>query len=78
MNKVKIFAHGSYIGNTGYNHHTRDFFRHLSKHAQIKFRNFTVGSGWKGMSEEPHNDEYYFNDIDKKLLYRRSTTFKPR
>jgi hypothetical protein len=30
----KIFAHGSYIGNTGYNNHTREFFRHLSKHAQ--------------------------------------------
>ena len=62
---TKIFAHGSYIGNTGYNNHTREFFRHLSKHAEIKFRNFTVGSGWNGMNEEPHNDEYYFNDTDR-------------
>ena len=67
----KIFAHGSYIGNTGYNNHTREFFRHLSKHAEIKFRNFTVGSGWNGMNEEPHNDEYYFNDTDRKLLYQQ-------
>jgi autotransporter strand-loop-strand O-heptosyltransferase len=67
----KIFAHGSYVGNTGYNQHTRDFFRHLSKHAQIKIRNFTVGSGWNGMNEEPHNDEYYFNDTDRKLLYQQ-------
>ena len=43
---LKIFAHGSYIGNTGYNNHTREFFRHLSKHSEIKFRNFTVGSDW--------------------------------
>jgi autotransporter strand-loop-strand O-heptosyltransferase len=67
----KIFAHGSYIGNTGYNQHTRDFFRHLSKHAQIKVKNFTVGSSWKEMSSEPHNDEPYFNDTDRELLYEQ-------
>jgi len=67
----KIFAHGSYIGNTGYNQHTRDFFRHLSKHAQIKVRNFTVGSTWTEMSPEPHNNESYFNDTDRKLLYEQ-------
>ena len=68
---TKIFAHGSYIGNTGYNQHTRDFFRHLSKHTQIKVRNFTVGSTWKEMSSEPHNNESYFNDTDRKLLYEQ-------
>jgi autotransporter strand-loop-strand O-heptosyltransferase len=68
---IKIYGHGSYVGNTGYNQHTRDFFRHLSKHAQIKFRNFTVGNSWKGMSEEPHNDEPYFNEIDRKILYEQ-------
>lgn len=67
----KIFVHGSYIGTTGYNQHTRDFFRHMSKHSQIKIRNFTIGGSWKGMNEEPHNDEYYFNEIDKKLLYQQ-------
>jgi len=67
----KIFAHGSYIGNTGYNNHTREFFRHLSKHSEIKVRNFTVGSSWEGMNDEPHNNEYYFNDIDRKLLYQQ-------
>jgi autotransporter strand-loop-strand O-heptosyltransferase len=67
----KIFAHGSYIGTTGYNHHTRDFFRRLSEHSQIKVRNFTIGSSWKGLSDEPHNDEYYFNEVDKKLLYQQ-------
>ena len=68
---VKIYGHGSYIGNTGYNQHTRDFFRHLSKHAQIKFRNFTVGNSWDGMSSEPHNNEPYFNEIDKSILYQQ-------
>jgi glycosyltransferase involved in cell wall biosynthesis len=68
---IKIYGHGSYVGNTGYNQHTRDFFRHLSKHAQIKFRNFTVGNSWKGMSSEPHNDESYFNEVDRKILYEQ-------
>jgi hypothetical protein len=44
--KLKVFAHGAYIGTTGYANHTRDFFRHLSKHLDIKVRNFTVGLKW--------------------------------
>ena len=68
---IKIYGHGSYIGNTGYNQHTRDFFRNLSKHAQIKFRNFTIGNNWEGMSEEPHNNEPYFNEVDRKILYEQ-------
>ena len=68
---IKIYGHGSYIGNTGYNQHTRDFFRHLSEHAQIKFRNFTIGNSWVGMNEEPHNNEPYFNEVDRNLLYEQ-------
>ena len=70
--KPKVFAHGSYIGTGGYNNHTRDFFRHLSKIIKIKIRNFTIGGEWKGMSDEPHNDESYINDVDKKLLIKQS------
>ena len=68
---VKIYAHGSYVGDTGYNQHTRDFFRHLDKHADIKVRNFTVGKSWKGYNEKAHDNEHYINDIDKKLLYKQ-------
>ena len=71
MNRPKIFVHGSYVGNTGYNHHTRDFFRALSKHADIKIRNFTVGSTWDGYNLTPHDKEPYFNETDKKLLYQQ-------
>jgi autotransporter strand-loop-strand O-heptosyltransferase len=71
MNRPKIFAHGSYIGNTGYNQHTRDFFRSLSEHAEIKIRNFTIGNSWKGYSLTPHDGEEYFNEIDKKILYQQ-------
>ena len=71
MNKVKIFAHGSYIGNTGYNQHTRDFFRHLSKHTDIKLRNYTIGNGWSGLNDKPHDLEPYINDVDKDILYEQ-------
>ena len=68
---IKIYGHGSYVGNTGYNQHTRDFFRHLSKHTKIKFRNFTIGSSWKGYNLTPHDGEPYFNDTDKEILYEQ-------
>lgn len=69
---MKIYAHGSYIGNTGFNNHTRDFFRQLSKYVDIKVRNFTVGSTWEGHNDTPHNNEPYINDIDKKILYEQN------
>ena len=59
----KYFLHGSYIGTTGYNQHTRDFVRHLSDLTDIKVRNFTVGKTWAGMSDNPHDNESYFNEI---------------
>lgn len=69
--KPKIYAHGSYIGTTGYNHHTRDFFRKLSNYCDIKFRNFTVGKTWTGYNSTPHDNEPYLDDLDKKLLYNQ-------
>ncbi len=67
----KIYVHGSYIGNTGYNNHTRDFFRELSKYSQIKVRNFTVGDSWDGLSDSPHDNEPYINNVDKSILYQQ-------
>ena len=71
MDKAKLYAHGSYIGNTGYNNHTRDFYRELSKHYEIKVRNFTIGDTWSGLSDTPHNLEPYFNEADEKILYEQ-------
>jgi autotransporter strand-loop-strand O-heptosyltransferase len=68
---TKIYVHGSYVGTTGYNNHTRDFFRELSKYTQIKVRNFTVGNSWKGLSDNPHDEEPYLNDVDRSLLYQQ-------
>jgi autotransporter strand-loop-strand O-heptosyltransferase len=68
----KVLAHCSYIGTGGYNQHSRDFFRHLSKLVDVKVRNFTIGNSWDGMQDEPHNKEEYINDTDKKLLLLQS------
>ena len=66
--KPKVYAHVPYIGPTGYNNHTRDFFRRLSKLVDIKARNFTVGDKWNGFDDECHNNEPYINGVDKKIL----------
>jgi autotransporter strand-loop-strand O-heptosyltransferase len=71
MNRYKIYGHGSYIGTTGYNDHTRKLFRELSKYCDIKFRNFTVGKTWKGYSLTPHEDEPYLDDIDRDILHEQ-------
>ncbi len=71
MNRPKIYVHGSYVGTTGYNNHTRDFFRELSKYSDLKIRNFTVGDSWTGYSHTCHDGETYLDTLDKKLLYKQ-------
>jgi len=70
-NKPKVYVHGSYIGTTGYNQHTRDFFRELSKHLQLKVRNFTIGKTWDGLNDTPHDNEPYINEVDKSILHEQ-------
>jgi autotransporter strand-loop-strand O-heptosyltransferase len=69
--KPKVYAHCSYIGTTGFNNHSRDFFRELSKHCELKIRNFTVGDSWNGYSVTCHDGENYLTDLDRKLLYKQ-------
>jgi autotransporter strand-loop-strand O-heptosyltransferase len=70
--KSKLFIHGCYIGTTGFNNHTRDFFRELSKTYQTKIRNFTVSKDWDGLKDEPFNNEKYLIPSDKILLDQQS------
>ena len=72
MKKVKIYGHGPYVGTTGYSNHTRDFFRGISNYFPLKFRNFTVGSSWDGMEDEPHNNEKYLTNKDKEILHTQT------
>ena len=71
-NRIKVYAHGSYVGTTGFNNHTRDFFRELKKHLDIKVRNFTVGDSWNGYSETPHDEEENLDSVDKEILYKQT------
>lgn len=72
MENPKVYAHASYIGTTGYNNHTRDFFKHLSKYLDLKVRNYSVGKSWDGLKDNPHGDEDYIKEIDKKLLIEQT------
>ena len=72
MKQPKVFGHGPYVGTTGYNNHTRDFFRGLSQLLPLKVRNFTVGKTWNGLNNEPHSNEPYITDEDKELLHSQT------
>jgi hypothetical protein len=65
---MNILGHATYVGNTGYNSHCKNFFRALSKYQNLKIRNFTVGPNWKGLGnpEDCHGPDV--TEVDKKLL----------
>ena len=54
---MNILAHTSFIGDTGYNNHSRSFFCALNKYHTVKIRNLTVGKTWNGLTLKPHDDE---------------------
>ena len=70
--KHKIFGHCSYIGTTGYNSHSRNFFRALDKFSDVKIRNFTIGKSWDGLNDRPHEGEPYLDKLDRKLLVQQT------
>lgn len=63
-----IKCHGSYLGPTGFNNHTRGFFRGLSNYADVYVRNFTVDK----------NIDSYLTEQDRKILSEQTlwTPFK--
>jgi FkbM family methyltransferase len=70
---IVVKAHTSIIGETGYNTHSRNFFKELNKIFQVQVRNWTVGSSWVGyMNDEPHNNESYIDDQLKKILVEQT------
>ena len=66
---MKIQAHTSFIGTTGYANHAQSFFTELDKLTPVKVRNFTVGKSWHGSSNTPHNKEPYITPQMKKMLH---------
>jgi FkbM family methyltransferase len=69
---MKILAHTSFIGNTGYANHARSFFTALNKYHTVKVRNLTIGDGWKGYGRYSHDDEPYITDEMKDMLYEQT------
>ena len=65
---MKILAHTCFIGVTGYANHAKSFFCALNKYHTVKVRNSTIGSGWKGMNNTPHDNEPYITDEMKDML----------
>ena len=71
-----IQGHTSFIGQTGYNAHARDFFTALSFKTPLRIRNFTVGKTWNGLGpinsngkyNDPHSKETYITEYQKKLI----------
>ena len=68
---MKIKAHTSIIGDSGYCNHSRNFFTALNKLHEVKVRNFTVGKSWKGNNETPHDGEMYLSKEHKEMLYEQ-------
>ncbi len=65
---MKILAHTSFIGKTGYANHAKSFFCALNKYHTVKVRNLTIGDSWNGMNDTPHNGEPYMTDEIKDML----------
>jgi len=86
MNNYLIKANTSFIGQTGYNAHSRDFFTALSKKNPLTIRNFTVGSSWSGLGSkmsngkygDPHTKEKYLNNYQRKLISEQSLHSEPK
>ena len=69
---MKILAHTSFIGTTGYANHAQSFFTELDKFSPVKVRNFTVGKSWEGYNHTPHDKEPYITPQIKKMLFQQT------
>lgn len=58
--KLKVRAHTSYLGHTGYAAHARGFFRSLAKHCDLRVRNFNWDSA--------QNLRQYVEPVDLEIL----------
>ena len=70
---MKIQAHTSFIGTTGYANHAQSFFTELDKLTPIKIRNATVGKSWNWPNNTPHDKEPYITPQMKKMLHLQTS-----
>ena len=63
---ILLMGHASYIGHTGYNEHTRNFFRKLNNFYPVKVRNFAY-----------IHDQSYLDELDHKILMEQTWAEPP-
>ena len=69
---MKILAHTSFIGTTGYANHAQSFFTELDKLNPVKVRNFTIGKTWDEYNYTPHDKEPYITPQIKQMLFQQT------
>jgi autotransporter strand-loop-strand O-heptosyltransferase len=69
---MKILAHTSFIGTTGYANHAKSFLCALNKYHIVKVRNSTIGGSWNGYNNTPHDGEPYMTDEIKGMLFQQT------
>jgi len=52
---IQVVAHTSFLGHTGYNNHSRNFFTHLNKYIPTRVRNYTGCKDLSYLKPEEHN-----------------------
>lgn len=85
MRDYFVRANTSFVGQTGYNAHSRDFFTELSKLVNLRVRNFTVGKSWNGLGAilfngkygDPHKNEQYMTEYQRKLISEQTLYSSP-
>mgnify|MGYP006289761473 CR=1 FL=1 len=52
---IQVVGHTSFLGHTGYNNHSRNFFTHLNKHIPVRVRNYTYVDDITYLKNEEEN-----------------------
>jgi len=52
---IQVVGHTSFLGHTGYNNHSRNFFTHLNKYIPTRIRNYTGCSDLSYLKPEEYN-----------------------
>ena len=53
--KIGVVGHTSFLGFTGYNNHSRNFFTHLNKHFPTRIRNYTYTPDLSYLTQSQHD-----------------------
>ena len=80
MSDLFVKGNTSFVGQTGYNAHARDFFTALSYKINLKLKNFTVGKSWSGLGpkningryNDPHKNELYLTEYQRNLICQQT------